>query len=400
MATVVSKGVCNINALSKVVCNFLKKEVKITNPSLEPAVPKGGNFVSDAWRVTFVIKDQEKSTNASIIVKTKPADEMLDKLMHTDIAFKNEILAYEKIIPSLNKHVCSPIRVPQYLHGDLTNIVLEDMNVSGFQTLNKKFAIEWNQVWSPIQEMAKLHAASICMQHLNKQSFDCLKDQISEIPFPDTSSLGERQASVLDTIQGVLKEKGEDMKFVQMVENLKKNAWRDQREIIEQEVDIRVINHGSFWINNTVFKKDLATLLDFQHIVYSTPANDLSYFMYVNLDPRFFSNNRRNLLLFYLMNLHSNITDRLGVAQSTDIIEPLNYLWIDREFRRCSLYAYMMAQWIMPVFYWSDAVFRQLESKGGLENMSIPERLSYLTPEQKDRIIKLTKLFVQETLRD
>lgn len=60
----------------------------------------------------------------------------------------------------------------------------------------------------------------------------------------------------------------------------------------------------------------------------------------------------------------------------------------------------MMAQWIMPAFYWSDAVFRQMEDKGGLEKMSMSERMDYLTPEEKDRMINLTKLFVQESSKN
>ncbi|XP_044744709.1 uncharacterized protein LOC123306672 [Coccinella septempunctata] len=400
MATVVSKGSCNLDALKRIVCKFLKKDVEITNPLLEPAVPKGGNFISDAWRLSFFLKSEGITTSDSVIVKAKPANESQNKLMHTEVAFKNEILAYETIIPTLNKYVCSPIRVPQYLHGDLTNIVLEDMSKTGFQTVDKQLAIEWNQVWSPIQEIAKLHASSICMQHLDKAGFESLKNQIIDIPLPESSPLGEKQVHVLDTILGVLKERREDKKYIDLVESLKANAWRDQKEIVQKDVPVRVINHGSLWINNAVFRKDMATLLDLQHIVYSTPANDLSFFMYVNLDPKFFTNNRKDLLRFYLLSLHSNITDRLGIAQSAEVIEPLNYDWIDREFRRCSLYAYMMAQWIMPVFYWSDVVFGQLEAKGGFEKLSVPERMSYLSSEQKDRIVKLTKLFVEESSKN
>lgn len=59
--TVVTKGKCNIDALKRIVSNFLKRDVEISDPLVEPAVPRGGNFVSDAWRVIFFMKDGGKS---------------------------------------------------------------------------------------------------------------------------------------------------------------------------------------------------------------------------------------------------------------------------------------------------------------------------------------------------
>ncbi|KAL3286065.1 hypothetical protein HHI36_000578 [Cryptolaemus montrouzieri] len=397
MAAIMRRGSCNAEALKQVICKFAKKNVDVSNPLPEPATARGNNFVSDAWRIGYLVSENGKVHQDSVIVKARPENEAQNALMHTDIAFKNEILAYEEVIPTLNKYVCAPMRVPKYIHGDPSTVVLEDMSNSGFESANKKLATEWNLVWSPIQEMAKLHAASITMQHLDKANFDSLKNKIIEVPLPESTPLGDKQATVLDTILGVLGERKEAEKYTKLIEELKKDAWREQKEIVQKDVPIRVINHGSLWVNNTLYRGDLITILDLQHIVYSTPATDLSFFLYVNLEPEFLSNNRKSILEYYLLNLHQNITDKLGCIESKDVVVPLNYGWIDQELRRCSLYAYMMAQWIMPVLYWSDAVYNQLENIGGLENLAIPQRLSYLTPEQKDRIIKLTKLFAAES---
>ncbi|KAL3285709.1 hypothetical protein HHI36_000239 [Cryptolaemus montrouzieri] len=396
---------CDKTVLQELLSKFWKKKVDVSNPVTELATTKGNNFVSDAWRVKFSYKEVDKNEllKSTVIVKSKPDNEAQNTLMHTDIAFKNEILAYEEVIPTLNKYLGAPLRVPRYVHGDTTSIVLEDMNNRSFQTINKKLATEWNQVWSPIQEMAKLHAASIIMQKLNKKEFDALIKKITVVPFDETTPLGEKQATALDTISRILEERKtpESIKCKEVVESLKKGAWQAQKDIIDKEVPIRVINHGSIWINNLLYRNDMITLLDWQHIVYSSPATDLSFFLYVNLDTDFLSNKRKKLLDFYILNLHQNIYDvcinEFGVGELEKFLSSFTYDWIDSELRRCSLYGYMMAQWITPVFYWSEAVFQQLESIGGIENLSVTDRLKHMTFDQKDRVIKLTKHYLNDT---
>ncbi|XP_044744710.1 uncharacterized protein LOC123306673 [Coccinella septempunctata] len=405
-AVVDTKGECKTDLLEKVLARFWEKEaVHIKNAKTEPATSKGTNFTSDVWRVnfTYTVDDGKDPHTDCVVVKTRPSCEETRKLMHTKTAFTNEIFAYEHVIPALSFHVGVPLRVPQFYHGNDNSIVFEDMQKRSFKTINKKLAVEWNQVWSAIEEMAKLHAASIVMKKTAPEKFEALTNSIIRIPVEDTEPLGDRQRNALDTILKVLEESKtpEATKLIDMLKPISQNAWLRQKDIIDDEVPIRVINHGSVWINNLLYRNDMITLLDWQHIVYSSPAHDLSFFLYVNIDTDFLANKKQKLVDFYLSNLHQFIFDgcvnKITAEELNELLKPLTSEWINAELKRFSIYGFMMAQWITPVFYWSEAVFQTIAEKGGLENMSVEDRMKHMTSDQRDRMIKLTKLFAEES---
>ncbi|XP_045468622.1 uncharacterized protein LOC123676600 [Harmonia axyridis] len=382
-----------------------KDKVTIKESKVEPASEKGTNFTSDAWRVTFTytLNDDETEVPFSVIVKSRPSAKELEDLMNAGTAFTNEIFAYEQVIPTLGNIVGSPLRVPEFYGGDENSIVLEDMGRKSFKNINKKLAVEWNQLWSSITEMAKLHAASIVMNKLAPEKFNNLVKSIKKNTDEETTPLGEKQSNALFTILKVLEEAKtpEATKHMELLEQMRSSAWQRQKEIIEEDVPIRVINHGSVWINNLMYRKDMVTLLDWQHIVYSSPAHDLSFFLYVNIDSDFLTNKKQKLIDFYLVNLHQFIYDatvnKLTVMEINELLEPLTYEWINEELKRFSIYGFMMAQWIAPAFYWSEAVFQTLNDLGGLESMKSEERMKHITSDQKDRMIKLTQLYFRES---
>lgn len=251
--------------------------------------------------------------------------------------------------------------------------------------------------------MAKLHAASIVMQKLNNPYFEEMIKNIIEIPLNETKKLATMQASTIDTTIHLLKVSHEPnaKEHIKILNELKETAWGKQREIIKEKVPIMVVNHGNFWINNLLYRKNMAMVLDWQHIVYSSPATDLCFFLYVNFATAFLTNQRRGLLDYYLMHLHQSIYDvciarKMSISDIDEMLAPLTFEWIDSEIKRCSLCGYMMAQWINPIFYWSEAVFDVMEKVGGMENMSVEERLENMTDEQQDRVIQLTKIFINE----
>ncbi|XP_044744850.1 uncharacterized protein LOC123306777 [Coccinella septempunctata] len=415
------------STLEGILGMFWNAEVTVSDVQLEPATSRGNNFISDAWRIKFEHTKKRRPQTVctvrvegdayarkyttirrdgirkSIFVKSRPEDEEHNALMHTDIAFKNEILAYEKVLMALDVYSNGPLRVPTYVYGNPTTVILEDMANKYFECMNRKYVISWNQVWSPIREMAKLHAASIVMKKLNKPYFEEMIKQITQVPLSETIKLAEKQASTIDTTIELLRVRNEPnaQEYIETLKELKEKAWNKQREIINKEAPVMVVNHGNFWINNLLYRNDLSMLLDWQHIVYSSPATDLCFFLYVNFATAFLTNQREALLSYYLMHLHQSIYDvcterQMNISDIDGLLEPLTYEWIDSELKRCSLCGYMMAQWINPIFYWSEAVFDMMEKVGGMENMSVEQRLENMTSEQKDRVIQLTKVFMNE----
>lgn len=251
--------------------------------------------------------------------------------------------------------------------------------------------------------MAKLHASSIVMNKVKKTEFKEMLKEITEIPLDKTTALASMQATTINTTVEILRIENHPQaeKFSKTLLELKDIAWKRQKEIIEKEVPVMVVNHGNFWINNILYHNNIAMLIDWQHVVYSTPATDLAFLFYVNFGIGFLKNQRKTILEYYLTNLHQSIYDccdqmEMSIPEIDELLKPLTYDWIDSELKRCSLCGYMMAQWINPIFFWSDGVFEMMETLGGMESMSIEKRLETMTTEQKDRVIQLTEIFMNE----
>ncbi|MDK0634174.1 hypothetical protein P5E82_14990, partial [Clostridium perfringens] len=105
------------STLEGILGMFWNAEVTVSDVQLEPATSRGNNFISDAWRIKFEHTKKRRPQTVctvrvegdayarkyttirrdgirkSIFVKSRPEDEEHNALMHTDIAFKNEILA-------------------------------------------------------------------------------------------------------------------------------------------------------------------------------------------------------------------------------------------------------------------------------------------------------------------
>lgn len=247
--------------------------------------------------------------------------------------------------------------------------------------------------------MAKLHAASIVMKKMDPEKFDALINSIVKVPLEETKALGALQRDSVRTVIKVLEEAETDeaKTLKNHLFQISDETWEKQRKIAEEDVPIRVINHGSIWTNNMLYRNNVVTLIDWQQIAYSSPAYDLSFFMYVNVDTDFLMYNKQRIIDFYLVNLQQFIYDacinKLSAEEVQEMLEPLNKRWMESELRRFGVYGYMMAQWVTPTFFWSDAVLQAIIDLGGIETMTMEDRMKYMTSEQRDRLIKLTKFY-------
>lgn len=96
------------------------------------------------------------AVKGSVFVKSVPEDEVHNRRMSTVTHFRNEILAYERILTVLGTFTSGSLRLPAYIYGNRANIVLEDMVNRSFTSMNRRFINTWEKVWSPIQVSLKL----------------------------------------------------------------------------------------------------------------------------------------------------------------------------------------------------------------------------------------------------
>lgn len=74
--------------------------------------------------------------------KIPPPKTQITEIMQADLIFKNEIVAYNQIIPNLQKYSRVKLAVPKCYYADNKQIILEDLSVNGYEMLKDKKKLE------------------------------------------------------------------------------------------------------------------------------------------------------------------------------------------------------------------------------------------------------------------
>lgn len=169
-------------------------------------------------------------------------------------------------------------------------IFLEDLKVDDFTMVNHRTEpITLEHVKLVMKGLAKFHAISLAMKDQQPEKFKKLASQLPDILIRKDDKhmqdfLNFWPAAVIGAITDPV-----DAHIKQKVEKLYE---RKQMDIAAESVDGKdaepysVICHGDLWTNNTMFKNDSngkpidLRFLDYQISRYSSPACDISYYLY------------------------------------------------------------------------------------------------------------------------
>lgn len=122
--------------------------------------------------------------------------------------------------------------------------------------------------------------------------------------------------------------------------------------------DIKVLNHGDFWVNNLLFKYDPRNnpvdlmFLDFQMSIYASLGFDLNYFLFASVQLEVLER-WKNLLEVY----HASLRDTLTELSYSDIP---TYAEIEKEFKRKSAYGLFTLIGPLTVMYMEGISFEKL----------------------------------------
>lgn len=145
----------------------------------EAAGKAGDNYVADVKRITVIVDGGE---DFKMIAKFAPENEMLRKMMNTNILFSNEILMYEEILPKLVS-LQRDAEVPEdgwlrfaECYGTLAEepyevVLLEDLNVSNFIMLDRFTSLDNDAVRLVLKNFAILHSLSYALKKLEPETY-------------------------------------------------------------------------------------------------------------------------------------------------------------------------------------------------------------------------------------
>lgn len=342
-----------------------------------------------------------------MIIKQLPEDEKYVSIYNCDTAFKNEIIAYDRIIPHLNSYSSRPLSTSQCMYTRRDYIVLYDLSELGFESIEKLDGFnDVSMAKNVLRELANFHSASLIMQLKNKRLFDellltnALTDYF-QVKYSSKFDIDAQDRNIETALEIMIEEdhhsasleRGRVEAAVEVLNNLSKGqSSLQQIDLLKQHGKLPVFNHGDLRSGNILINRTTNEfkLIDFQVMRYASIAADLNYFFYVNFNPKFRIDNQTDLLAYYLDELKLNIRK----CDCADLLEnELTMDWLCGEMRTFALFGFLAALWILPVLFWD--IERPVKTEQEFSELPMLIELDLLPAAYKERVRDLVISFVE-----
>lgn len=244
------------------------------------ALSPGNNYISEIYRVIIETSDHQVR---SVIVKCLPTAEYNLKFIADSRLFEKETLFYSETLPAMyNVEAAHSVKLeplaPECFYSERDSLLLlEDLNAAEFKMPDRLQGLTLDETVLAVEALARFHALTLDLPDLEELYPDtlyCGKDfeHASRYVANGVTAL----AAAVETWPGC-RELG-----LRLRETARTAHSRAVNLLESKESPVRVLNHGDFWTNNIMFRRDACTgrpvdvrLLDFQMLRYGSPALDL-----------------------------------------------------------------------------------------------------------------------------
>lgn len=326
----------------------------------------GDGFQSVMLRTVIVGKrHQNDNERLELVSKVPPALEVRRNLAAP--SFRQEILAYEKILPTLvglqkNRQISDAdgfYSIPK-CYGTYSNkdtnefaIVLEDLRPRGFRMWNKFDSIDFSHMKLVMAEMGKYHALSFALRERNPELLKQYAEQCGGVykaiaEYPQADAYYEK---AFDRAIGVLQD--EDSALIKKVEKVRDSFRNILRAVGTGELaePFAVLNHGDFWNNNMMFDYHSSNgtvaksvfIIDWQLGQYASPITDLTYYMFSSTEHGLRAQHWDIMLAIY----HRSLTTLLSQL-GCDAKNLFGYDDFVDQLKNFALYGIIMAPVLVP----------------------------------------------------
>ncbi|KAM7359143.1 uncharacterized protein ACRADG_003843 isoform 1-T1 [Cochliomyia hominivorax] len=420
----------------KNIISFNIKHVKCTAGS-----SSGDNYMSVVKRLqihgSHYTNDQNKDQyKLSLIIKRQIPSLSRRQLYRCDEAFCNEINAYNHIVPLLEQYMAEAIFPTCFYAGvdDLGEIIiLEDLKEVGFQMPNRLAGLEVNYCEIVMEQLAKLHAASIAAKQLDNEMFRDKCKQIDEIVYCKEAE--EFYKNILNTsiqeslislrasnVDGCLSEP------IRLIEKLQFTLFGLIQNYITNSADhMNVMCHGDLWINNIMFTSSISCsninkidsnndaysshhpmdlryipckvkFFDLQAMRYTSPVFDILHFIYTSTKRDLRELYTKHLLETYSLALSANLEKQFvnSLSELDALRSTFSLHNITEEYYKHVLYGLAICMWILPAVTFDPKNIPNLDAISEMNKSSKEIKCTQkLTPEYHSRLKDLALEFYQ-----
>ncbi|XP_015118760.1 uncharacterized protein LOC107042273 [Diachasma alloeum] len=329
----------------------LPKISKITgksrdNATLEITVPENCFFLSTVYFAKIKFSNDE---SISVVIKKPLFANDEEGGMHSKELFHNEVLFYEEVSPNSDRYPRCFYAYEDPENSKMSSIVTENVETMGFRMCPETSEIPMKYIIAGVREMAKLHAMGYVMKTNNSGKFFEIVGKIQEARYLH----GEWNEPLVNFVSSrpinYLRKQNYDPVFCDKMEKHLEYAFETvMLDAVKPCEPLAVLCHGDYTRNNIFYRETEsgldAILIDFAMLRYSSPAIDLSTFLYISCSAKDICENFNEIFSAY----HSGLIDYLrehGIKE----VDCYSYDKVLEDYKRRAMFGYMIALFFIPL---------------------------------------------------
>lgn len=263
----------------------------------------GDSYLSEVFRLTLEDDTTKKEDGSPLtvkaVVKSIPKNVGRRKTFRSADFFRNEINFYNVVLSEFMKfqkgktlknafEECSKC-LAAYSDGENDFIAMEDLSQFGFGSASRQEGVGLAECILCMQKIGRFHALSLAMKDQQPDKFHLLVKHVEDTYYAEKHKAWYKnfqQVQIGIARDAVAQEYGGTELEAKVNKFFDCDLYDKMVYLTHTRNQNSVINHGDCWMPNFLFRYDsngvpvAARMIDFQLARYSSPALDISFFMY------------------------------------------------------------------------------------------------------------------------
>ncbi|KAG8278122.1 uncharacterized protein LOC124365744 [Homalodisca vitripennis] len=312
--------------------------------------------------LTAVVTNGDERKEIPLVVKFEPTNETVRTYLRTDVQFYVEVLLYEQFLPLLNRQNIVQECFAKFYHGVGSDknkvVVLEDLRPRGYRLAKEKAFMDYDHLALAMAKLGKFHALSFAAKNDTPNEFFNLVKSLKESSWVEDNPFYYVIKSCVHRAVDPIIKKGKHVEVLKrFLDRIDDSVCNFMLDLVTSEEPLAVLCHGDFCRNNILFKytEGKPTNVKFFDVAtarYSSTMIDISFFLLLNSSPQVRQAHLEDLLTIYHQAL-STAVPGTTVPSLEDIKE---------EFSKKALYGFMHCSFFLPIMYFDENPFSDLDS--------------------------------------